>query len=305
MRYKALTAFATLMLPSAASAGQQAPEMGPDVSQEALPGDTLQARVWLDRGDDPVLQEGDEVRLYYRTSGDAYASIFRIDTDGRISLIFPLHPDMDQAVMGGRDYRLIFADSPRWRVDEDPGAGYFFIVASPEPMDFSLFGFDVEEGWDLSGVGEVVYEDPYVAIDDYVAAILPNWEDVPYALDFLSYSVGDTHTYPRFLCYDCHGFRSYSSWNPYAYECTSTQVVIWDDPYFYPSYRYVGTRIVVARPFGPRPRYAVTARLAGAGWRPLVRTRVAPPRRLTAAGRPPRQSLELGFRSLVLLVERR
>ncbi|HEM46260.1 MAG TPA: DUF4384 domain-containing protein, partial [Alphaproteobacteria bacterium] len=75
--------------------------------------DSLEARVWLDRGAEPVVEPGDEVRVYYRTSHDAFAAIFRIDTDGRISLVYPQHPDMDPWVVGGRDYRLLFADSPR------------------------------------------------------------------------------------------------------------------------------------------------------------------------------------------------
>ena len=256
-------------MPTASAAGQS------DVASV----DSFQTRVWLDRGDEAVVQRGDEIRVYYRTTHDAYASIFHIDTDGEISLIFPQHPEVDHLVLGGRDYRLVFPESSRWVVDEDPGAGYFFMVASPEPLDFSTFPFDVEEGWDLSGISDVVYEDPYVAIDDYVAVVLPSWEVNPYALDFLSYSVGDTHTYPRFLCYDCHGFQEYSSWNPYSAACSSYQVLIWDDPWFYPSYRYAGTRVVVARPFGPRPRYGVAPRVS-TRWAPIVRTRAAPPRRV-------------------------
>ena len=177
------------------------------LAQQPDPVDSLETRVWLDRGEDPVVRRGDEVRIYYRTSADAYGAIFRIDTDGVISLLFPQHPDADEAVRGGRDYRLLFPRSPRWRVDEDPGVGYFFMVASPEPLDFSAFRYDEEEGWDLSEVGATIYEDPYVAIDDYVAAIVPEWEFVPYALDFLTYNVGDTHSYPRFLCYVTHYFR--------------------------------------------------------------------------------------------------
>jgi len=257
-------------------------------AQGVEPPDSLEARVWLDRGDEPVVRRGDEVRVYYRTSHDAYAAIFRIDTDGVISLIFPQHPDADYSVHGGRDYRLIFPQSARWHVDEDPGVGYFFMVASPEPMDFSQLGFDPELGWDLGEVGATVYEDPYVAIDDYVAAIVPDWEVVPYGLDFLSYSVGETHEYPRFLCYDCHGYRSYASWNPYAFACSSYRVVIWDDPYFYPRYRYVGTRVVYARPIGPRPRYGVVTRV-GTGYAPLVRTRAAPPRRTVEYKEPARR----------------
>jgi hypothetical protein len=258
-------------------------------AQQGEPSDSLEARVWVDRGDEPVVQRGDEVRVYYRTSADAYVAIFRIDTDGVVSLVYPQHPDMDEVVRGGRDYRLLFPNSARWNVDEDPGAGYFFMVASPEPLDLSLLGFDDETGWDLSQVGATVYEDPYVAIDDYVATIVPDWESVPYGLDFLTYNVGNTHEYPRFLCYDCHSYQSYARWNPYTYSCSTYRVVIWDDPYFYPRYRYVGTRVVFGRPFGPRPRYEVVSRrVTGVGWAPLVRAREAPERRVVEYKESPR-----------------
>ena len=238
----------------------------------------LETRVWLDRGDEPVLRRGETVRIYYRTSEDAYAAIFRIDTDGRISLVSPQHPSAAGVVRGGRDYRLMLPNSPVWRVNEDPGVGYFFMLASPEPLNLSVFPFDPNFGWDLGAVGDVVYEDPYLAIDEYVAQLIPDWEVVPYALDFITYNVGDTHTYPRFLCYECHEARPYASWNPYSVPCPTTRIVIWDDPYFYPSYRYSGMRVVVARPVVTQPRYAVAARVSGDSYRPLIRSRPAPPR---------------------------
>jgi len=244
------------------------------------PGDGggLEARVWLDRGDEPVLRRGETVRVFYRATENAYAAIFRIDTDGRISMIVPQDPSADTRLNGGVDYRVIFPTSPVWLVKDDPGVGYLFMVASPEPLDFSAFTFDAEFGWDLRSVADVVYEDPYVAIDDYVAALIPDWESAPYALDFVTYNVGDTYTYPRFLCYDCHEARPYASWNPYALSCTSVRVVVWDDPYFYPAYRYSGMNVVVARPVVTQPRYGFTVRAPGDSYRPLIRTRPAPPR---------------------------
>jgi hypothetical protein len=242
----------------------------------------LEARVWVDRGDEPVLHRGEDVRVYYRTSQDAFAAIFRIDTDGRVHLVYPQHPDAIEVVRGGRDFRLLFPRAPVWRVNEDPGVGYFFIVASPEPLDFSTFPFDELHGWDVSGVGEVVYSDPYVAIDDYVARIVPDWEVVPYALDFLTYSVGQTYSYPRFLCYDCHSYQRYATWNPYDYTCSTFRVVIWDDPYFYPRYRYSGVDVVVApRPVrASLPRYEVTRRAVGDAVAPVVRVRAPVERRV-------------------------
>lgn len=256
----------------------------PVEAQERVYDSPLEARVWLDRGDEPVLQRGDRVRVYYRMSLDAHTAIFRIDTDGRVTLVQPAHPGAEELTRGGRDYRLLFPRSAQWVVGEYPGIGYYFIVAAEQPLDFSSFDYVPEEDrWDLSRVGETVYEDPYLAIDAYVAELIPDWEVSPYALDFVEYSVGESHSYPRFLCYDCHGYRPYTSWNPYTYACTDFRVVLWDDPYYYPAYRYAGTRVVFPRPLRDRPMYALAARAPGEGWSPLVRTRQAPPlpRRVT------------------------
>ena len=111
-----------------------------------------------------------------------------------------------------------------------------------------------------------MYTDPYVAIDDYVAGLVPDWEYADYGLDFISYSVGGSHQFPRFLCYQCHGFRPYSTWNPYQYACVNFRVVVYDDPYFYPSYRYRADRVVMVGPRNPaRPRFAFKERAPGDG----------------------------------------
>jgi hypothetical protein len=71
----------------------------------------LEARVWLDRGDEPVLQRGDQVRIYYRTSLDAFTAIFRIDTDGAVRLLSPAHPGGVERTAGDEDYRLLFPEA--------------------------------------------------------------------------------------------------------------------------------------------------------------------------------------------------
>lgn len=256
-------------------------------AQDLAPTQELEARIWLDRGDEPLLQRGERVRLYYRTSMDAYVAIFQIDTDGSARLLYPQAPDEDHYIRAARDYRLLFPQSSYWYVDEYPGKGYFFVIASPEPFDFSEFDYArYDRGWDLTQVGRSVYEDPYVAIDDYVARLIPDWEFVPYALDFISYDVGERHDYPRFLCYDCHGFRTYAAWNPYTYVCSSFRVVIWDDPYFYPSYRYGGTRVVYSQPRRGLPRFEFKERARGEAWTPLTRTRQPPLRRAVRSAEP-------------------
>jgi hypothetical protein len=267
---------ALLLFPSgAAGLDGVRPEVravGPD-----SPDLVLEARVWLDRGADPVLHRGDEVRIYFRSSHDAYAAIFHVDTNGLIRLLFPSTPGDTEGIRGGRDYRLLLPADSKWRVAEDPGVGYFFMLTSTEPFDFSRLRYSpLTGGWDLSPVTSRVYSDPYEAMDQFTELLLPEWQHLPFALDFATYHVGQAYSYPRFLCYDCHTAQPFRSWNPYHYTCTNFRVVIYNDPYYYPATRYRGTRVVYARPpVGGAPQFAFKERADGEGGTPLVRTRTA------------------------------
>jgi hypothetical protein len=229
------------------------------VQQDAEP------RIWLDRGADPVLEAGDRVRISYRTDVDAYVAVLQIDTDGTTRMLYPRSPTENHYARANRDYRLLFPRSAYWNVDDRPGVGYFFVVTSRTPFDFSDFGYShYDGGWDLSAVGSTVYEDPYIAMDDYVARLVPDWEEADYGLAVISYDVGGPHEYPRFLCYQCHGFRPYRSWDPYRYSCLDFRVVVYDDPSFYPSSRYPGNRVVLEGPRNPsRPRFEFKERAPG------------------------------------------
>ena len=251
---------------------------GPLVGQAVSDDEPVEARLWVDGGDEPVVQRGERVQIRYRTSADAYSAVFRIDTDGRITLLHPSTSWQDGWAPGGRDHRMVLEQSPFWTVADDPGVGYFFLVSSPEPLDLSAFEYDGTYGWDLSPVGAVVYDDPYVAMDDFVAALIPSWETVPYGLDFVTYHVGEPRSYPRFLCYDCHTAHEFSDWNPYAEVCSEYRIVVYDDPYYHPAFRYSGTRTVYPQPLPNRPRYAIAVRANGDAWTPIVRTRPAPSR---------------------------
>lgn len=267
--------------PGGGVAAQIAGPVGvPDREEPApqLPEPSVEARIWLDRGADPVVQRGDRVRVYYRTSEGAYVTIFHVDTNGTVSLVFPQTPESRYFVEGGRDYRLLFPPNSSWFVEDDPGVGYFFILASPDPMEFGDFPYSWQSrSWDLSFVGQAVYEDPFVAMDEYIARLIPDWEYADYTLDWVEYSVGERHEYPRFLCYDCHGFTPYAAWNPYLSACTSFRVVIYDDPWYYPVNRYRGNAVVYVRPdIWRQPRFAFRERVAGEPWAPLVRPRPAP-----------------------------
>jgi hypothetical protein len=229
--------------------------------------DSIEARIWLDRDPETRVQPGDEIRIYYRVSEDAFVAIFRIDTEGRVSLLFPQHPEADARARGGREYRLLLPHTSRWEVTDAPGEGAFFMIASTEPLDFSLLDFDPEAGWDLSGAGAAAYDDPYQAIDDYVVAVLPAWETVPYALDLLPYEVAEADA----------AYGAGSGGGPVVIGAPSWGVVI-RAPVARP-------RVRIQRWYGPVPRYGPVARYAPPRYVP---PRHAPPRYAPPRHAPPR-----------------
>lgn len=102
--------------------------------------------VWTDRGKyDAEYFVGEYVRIYFRTTADAYVNIYSIMPNGRAELIFPNSFEQDNYIMAGetrsipsRDYRL--------RVTGPTGTEYVQVVATrfPFSMPREWFGFDAD-----------------------------------------------------------------------------------------------------------------------------------------------------------------
>ena len=171
-----------------------------------------------------------------------------MDASGRSSRA---SPGASIRVRGGQTLEV--TDRPAdgaFKVDDDPGIGYVFAIASRSPFEYD----DITRGdyWDFRVIDDGrIQGDPYVILTDLAARIAPRG----YQYDISPYYVEHRYAYPRFVCYDCHSYASYQQWDPYATSCRRFRVVIYDDPSYYP-YRYNQGRTVVAdRPAHPAPRY--------------------------------------------------
>jgi len=210
--------------------------------------------LWTNRGDGAVYNRGERVELYFRLDQDAYVTVFRIDTDGRVRVLFPREPWEDNFARGGRDFEVDGDQLGRdaFAIDDYAGVGYLFAVAAPDPFVYD----QIENGdhWDYRVIADGrVRGDPYVALTDLAQRIVPEgYADWDY--DIVSYNVERHHDYPRFLCYDCHSYVSYSYWDPYYSSCVRFRMFVYDDPWYYP-YRYGGSRVVFVRPYRPQPRF--------------------------------------------------
>jgi hypothetical protein len=227
--------------------------------------------VWTDRGDSPYAS-GQGVRVHFRPDRDAFVTILRVDTDGRVRVLFPREPWEDNFARGGRDYEVQGGyDRDAFNVDDYPGVGYLFAVASADPFVYD--GIQSKEHWDYRLIADGrVRGDPYVALTDLAQRIVPDgYGDWDY--DIAPYYVQQHYDYPRFLCYDCHTYVSYSSWRPYDYTCVRFRMVVFDDPYYYPYRYYGGTRVVFTRPYRPEPRFIFKDRQASDAFITRVRER--------------------------------
>ena len=211
--------------------------------------------LWTTRGDGAVYTRGERVRMSFKLDRDAFVTIFRVDTDGRVRVLFPREPWEDNFARGGREFEVDGRESSRdaFTIDDYPGVGYLFAVASADPFVYD--GIESGDHWDYRTIADGrVRGDPYVALTDLAQRIVPEgYSDWDY--DIVSYNVDQHYDYPRFLCYDCHTYVSWPSWNPYYNSCVRFRIVVYDDPWYYPYRYYGGTRVVYGRPYRPQPRF--------------------------------------------------
>jgi hypothetical protein len=190
--------------------------------------------------------------VYLRADRDGFVTLFRVDTDGRVRVLYPRMPWEDNYVRGGEEFE-IDGGADGFDIDDSPGVGYVFAVIAADPFEYDPIA--TGDHWDYRVIANGrVRGDPYVALTDLAQRIVPDgYSDWDY--DIVPYYVERRYDYPRFLCYDCHSYASYRYWDPYAYSCVRFRIVVYDDPYYYPYRYYGGRRVVFTRPFRPEPRF--------------------------------------------------
>src|SRR5258708_189291 len=120
------------MLSTLGLLGRLAASAGGGGGVPAADGYRPRVQVWTDRGEDPYAS-GQGVRVHFRAEQDAYVTIIRIDTDGRVRVLFPREPWEDNFVRGARDYEVqgrSYRDA--FYIDDYPGVGYIFAIAAAD-----------------------------------------------------------------------------------------------------------------------------------------------------------------------------
>ncbi|MBW8772091.1 MAG: DUF4384 domain-containing protein, partial [Gemmatimonadetes bacterium] len=102
--------------------------------------------IWLDRSN--PYSRGDRARVYVSADRDSYLTVLRIDTDGRVRVLFPQDPWDDNYVTGGRTFEVEDRGGDHaFRVDDAPGEGYVFAIVSDQKFDYSSI-LTQRDNWD-------------------------------------------------------------------------------------------------------------------------------------------------------------
>lgn len=158
-------------------------------------------RVWVEGGD--VFADYADVAIWLRPERDCYTTLFMVDTDGYVHVLYPNSPYDATWLYGGRSYCYRARDLGLDRLD-GAGIAYVFAVGSPVPFDYSYYGAGVFAG----GFGFRVYGDPFIACRDFYLTLLPGacrWDYV--GVSYARFYVRRWERYPSYLCYGGPGLH--------------------------------------------------------------------------------------------------
>ncbi len=170
------------------------------------------------------------VEVYIRTDREAYVTVFRADTEGRLSVLYPEHPWEENYLRPGRTYQISTAGAGHaFMVESEPGIGYLFAVASAEAFNYRSAVRD--ERWDHAAFlpDGRISGDPYASFIRIAERILPA-EETGYGSALVAYLVEGQYHYPRFACYQCHAPATHPVWDPYERTCPRFALVRYSDP---------------------------------------------------------------------------
>jgi hypothetical protein len=156
-----------------------------------LPGDDPPIRVKLS---DEHFERGDRARVRVRAAEDGYLLVLRADADGRVRVLYPLDPEDDGRIRGGREFEVRSrGDREAFAVDDREGSGSVLAAWSDQPFRFD--DFTRNGHWDYRALTpERLEDDAEAGLLDLVDRMS---DDRRYDYDVAFYHVG-ARPYPRY-----------------------------------------------------------------------------------------------------------
>jgi hypothetical protein len=131
--------------------------------------------VWFNSNGD--YEFGDRAKVYAKSAENGYLVVLRADNDGRVRALFPVDPQDDQRIRGGKKYELKGRGGREAFVADDTvGRGTVLAAYSETPFRFDEFEKDGH--WDTAALSgqrrEDVQADPEAQLRDIVQRMQPD-----------------------------------------------------------------------------------------------------------------------------------
>lgn len=96
----------------------------------------FKVKVWLNKKDNPTYKQEESMVISFEADADSYLTIFNIDSEGRISLLFPNSYATNNKVKKGKTYTIPGKDDPyEFSLSGIAGEELIIAVATLEPLE--------------------------------------------------------------------------------------------------------------------------------------------------------------------------
>ncbi|HXO83992.1 MAG TPA: DUF4384 domain-containing protein, partial [Gemmatimonadales bacterium] len=149
------------------------------------------------------LEVGDRARVYIKTARDGFLVILHADPQGRVRVLFPIDPDADNFVRGGKELELLSRSEREALQIDAEGSGTVLAAFSVDAFQFDELTRNGH--WDflaLGGPDESVKNDPLAGLLEIVNNMARDHE---FDYDVATYFVGSA-AYASGYDYHGHGY---------------------------------------------------------------------------------------------------
>lgn len=136
--------------------------------------------VWFEQGNE--FDRGEPGRVMYSGDPGSYIAVLRVNTDGRVTVLWPAAPNSRSKYAGGRS-----GDGLHFQADPTEGIGYVFAVASRTPFDFRNYRTSSNR-WNMGTLGERSGVDPFEIVDRFARSSVGRRGS--YSIAYAPYEIG-------------------------------------------------------------------------------------------------------------------
>jgi hypothetical protein len=160
---------------------------GVSPSPAAASQDDPPIRLWIN---ERRFLPGDRAKVQVRTEDDGYLIVLYVNPEGRLRVLFPIDPDKDNFVRGGKKYEVRGRGGREAFEADGKGRGAVYAAVSRDPFRFD--GFVLSDHWDYRALAPSrLADDPEPELNELAQRMAQSSFDY----DLMTYEVVDRASY--------------------------------------------------------------------------------------------------------------